>query len=63
MTKQEATDLIERWIEAYSPFTARVASVAADGKEAWVVLVECSEVIWKQQVSPEGAVGDPVWVD
>ena len=63
MTKQEAIATIEDWIKTYSLFTAEVVRVAPDEHGAWEVLVECSDLIWKQKVSPEGEVSAPVWVD
>jgi hypothetical protein len=63
MTERETIELIEIWIKEHSPFTAEVVSVTAEEHGAWVVQVECSEVIWQQTVSPEGEVSDPVWID
>ena len=63
MTKQEALAAIEAWIQTYSLFTAEPVSVTPDENGAWVVLVECSTLMWEQKVSPEGEVSAPVWVD
>lgn len=63
MTKAEVTALIERWIKEYSLFTAKVVRVTPEAHGAWVVLVECSELIWQRTVSPEGEVSAPVWLD
>jgi hypothetical protein len=63
MTQQEAKATIEAWIKTYSFFAAEAVSITPDGNGAWVGLVECSEVIWKQKVSPAGEVSAPVWVD
>jgi hypothetical protein len=63
MTQQEARATIEAWIKTYSLFAAEAVSVTPDRNGAWVGLVECSEVIWKQNMSPPGEVSAPVWVD
>jgi hypothetical protein len=63
MTKQEAANVIKTWIETSSPFAAEVVSITADEEGAWVGVVECSEVLWRQKVNPEGTVSDPMWMD
>jgi hypothetical protein len=63
MTKQEAIAAIEAWIKAYSLFTASAVRVTPAENGAWVALVECSELLWEQKVSPAGEVSAPVWVD
>jgi hypothetical protein len=63
MTQQEAMATIEDWIKTHSFFAAQTVSVTPDGDGAWVVWVECSELIWKQSISPAGEVSAPVWVD
>ena len=63
MTKQEAANVLKTWIETNSLFAAEAVSVTADEEGAWVAVVECSEVIWRQKVSSDGAVSDPMWVD
>jgi hypothetical protein len=63
MTKQEAVAAIEAWIKAYSLFTASAVSVTPAENGSWVALVECSELLWEQKVSPAGEVSAPVWVD
>jgi hypothetical protein len=63
MTKQEAIATIEDWISTYSFFTAEAVSATPEEDGAWEVLVECSNLIWKQKVSPQGEIGAPVWVD
>ena len=63
MTKAEVTALIETWIQEHSLFTAKVVRVIPEAHGDWVVLVECSDLIWQQKVSPEGEVSTPVWLD
>jgi|SoiMethySBSTD1v2_1073268.scaffolds.fasta_scaffold573385_2 hypothetical protein len=63
MTKQEAIAAIEAWIKAYSLFAASAVSVTPAENGGWVALVECSELLWEQKVSPAGEVSAPVWVD
>ena len=63
MTKPEVTALIETWIKEHSLFTAKVVGVTPEAHGAWVVLVECSDLIWRQRVSAEGEVSTPVWLD
>jgi len=63
MTPQEATATIQAWIQTYSLFTAEAVSVTPAENGAWEVLVECSDLIWKQKVSSTGEVSAPVWVD
>jgi len=63
MTKAEVTALIETWIQEHSLFTAKVVRVTPAAHGDWVVLVECSDLIWQQKVSPGGEVSTPVWLD
>lgn len=63
MTKHEAIAAIEAWIQAYSLFTASAVSVTPAENGGWVALVECSELLWEQKVSPAGEVSAPMWVD
>ena len=60
MTKQEAIAAIEAWIKAYSLFTASAVSVTPAENGGWGALVECSELLWEQKVSPAGEVSAPV---
>jgi hypothetical protein len=48
MTKAEVTALIETWIQEHSLFTAKVVRVTPAAHGDWVVLVECSDLIWRQ---------------
>jgi len=63
MTKLEVTALIETWIQEHSLFAAKVVRVIPEAHGAWVVLVECSDLIWQQRVSLEGEVSTPAWLD
>jgi hypothetical protein len=60
MTEPEVTALITRWIKEHSLFTAKVVRVTSEAQSAWVVLVECANLIWQQTVSPDGEVSAPV---
>ena len=63
MTEHEALTAIETWIKTYSLFTAKAVSITPEENGVWVALVECSELIWEQKVSPDGVVSPPVWMD
>jgi len=63
MTQSEVTALIETWIKEHSLFAAQVVRVTPEAHGARGVLIECSELIWQQRVSPAGEVSPPMWLD
>jgi hypothetical protein len=55
--------VLQTRIETSSLFAAEAVSATADEEGAWVGVVECSEVIWRQKVNPDGVVSDSRWMD
>ena len=60
MTREEAIAIIEMWIQEHSRFAAQVVNATWDAQGLWVIEAECSEVVWRQTVSPTGEVSVPL---
>lgn len=63
MTQQEATSLVEQWIQEHSLLAAHVVNIMQDAEGVWRVQAECSEAIWWQKVNNDGEVSAPELID